>query len=368
MKNNRIAAMIISAGYSSRMDDFKPFLRFKEKTAIKRVIDTYKNSGIDDVYVVVGYKGIEVIEALSDEKVTFVMNEAYDKGMFSSITKGIEALDEDITAFFMHPVDIPLVKENTIRLLRSEYLNGNKGIIVPTFLSEKGHPPLIDCRYKKIILNSSADGGLKRILNVYLEDSLLVPVFDEATLMDMDTRADYEKLLEYQAIGTLSRSECHAILTYYQVPDHIIKHCQTVERLASDIYEYIHKVGFELNKEELIAAALLHDLVRQQKNHAEVGASILSEMGYKSIGAIIGTHMDIEVIDNDNLSANEILYLADKLVNEDRIEPLNHRLNQCLMKKGSNNEAIDSINQRFSSAKKILKKIERLTGEPLIYG
>ncbi|PKM49282.1 MAG: phosphohydrolase [Firmicutes bacterium HGW-Firmicutes-7] len=368
MKNNRIAAMIICAGYSSRMDDFKPFLKFKEKTAIKRVIDTYMNSGIDDIYVVVGYKGIEVIEALSDEKVIVVMNEAYDKGMFSSITKGIEALDEDITAFFMHPVDIPLVKENTIRLLINEYINSNKGIIIPTFLLDKGHPPLIDCRYKKIILNSSGYGGLKRILNVYLEDSLLVPVFDEATLMDMDTKADYEKLLKYQAIGTLSRLECHAILTYYQVPDHIIKHCKTVERLARDIYEHVHKAGFEFNKEELLAAALLHDLVRQQKNHAIVGARILSEMGYRNIGAMIGTHMDIEVLDDDHLSASEILYLADKLVNEDQIEPLNHRLNQCLMKKGNNNEAIERINQRFSSAKTILKKIERLTGEPLIYG
>ncbi len=40
-------------------------------------------------------------------------------------------------AFFMIPVDIPLVKTNTINSLENEYLKGNAGIIYPVFNVKK---------------------------------------------------------------------------------------------------------------------------------------------------------------------------------------------------------------------------------------
>lgn len=202
MKNNKIASVIISAGYSSRMKSFKPFLKFGETTTIEKVVDTHMRAGIKDIYVVVGHRGAEVIEKLKYIRVTCVLNENYSEGMFSSIQKGVEALDESIDAFFMQPVDIPLIKEHTLEVLISEYLRSEKGIVYPTFCKQKGHPPLIDCKYNEIIRSSDREGGLKRLLAGFESDVLYVPVSDEAILRDMDTQEDYEKLCRFSSNET----------------------------------------------------------------------------------------------------------------------------------------------------------------------
>lgn len=42
MTKSNIAVLIIAAGYSSRMNDFKPLLPFGETTALERLIQTYE--------------------------------------------------------------------------------------------------------------------------------------------------------------------------------------------------------------------------------------------------------------------------------------------------------------------------------------
>jgi len=197
MKNTSIAAIIVAGGYSSRMGDFKPFLQFGEKSAIEMLIDTYKSAGINNIIVVAGYKGSEVAEKIKGSGTTCIQNENYARGMFTSVIKGVKALDTSVSAFFMQPVDIPLVKKYTIEVLKNKYGESGKGIVYPDFCGRIGHPPLIDCKYREAILRSNGEGGLKRILHEYSCDSINAPVFDKAVLMDMDTKEDFEKLLEY---------------------------------------------------------------------------------------------------------------------------------------------------------------------------
>ena len=197
MKNSRIASIIVSAGYSSRMGDFKPLLKFGGFTAIETIVNTYKSSGIEDIIVVVGHRGDEVKEKLKESGAICVINENYPQGMYSSILKGLEALDSNISAFFVHPVDIPLVKKITVEELKNKYAKCSKGIIYPVFCREKGHPVLIDCRHKKVIESGNGEGGLREILENFADDSVAVPVYDQTILMDMDTQEDYEELLRY---------------------------------------------------------------------------------------------------------------------------------------------------------------------------
>jgi CTP:molybdopterin cytidylyltransferase MocA len=196
-QNKKIASIILSAGYSSRMQSFKPFLRFGKFTAIEIVINTHINAGIDDIIVVTGYRGNEIMDNLKNTKVKCVQNENYSEGMFTSVVCGLKQVDNEIKAFFIQPVDIPLVKKHTLNALENEYFKCNKGIIYPNFCGQKGHPPLIDSKYKKLILESDGSGGLIKILENFKEDSINMTVFDEAVLKDMDTKEDYKDLLNY---------------------------------------------------------------------------------------------------------------------------------------------------------------------------
>lgn len=367
MRKNRIAAIIIAAGYSSRMDDFKPLLKFKNMTTIERLIHTYQSAGIKDIYVVVGHKREAIIDKIKDLEIDIVYNEAYDEGMFTSVKKGVMALDKDIDGFFMQPVDIPLIKEKTLQLIMNSYMACDKGVVYPTFCEQKGHPPLIDCKYNSIILNSSGEGGLKKILGSFQEDSSYVPVFDNTVLLDMDTKEDYEKLVEYDNQNAPNQEECLAIMKHYQVEEHIIRHCEAVCEVAQKICNQISSNGICLNEKALLAAARLHDIARKEKNHPTIGGNLLREMGYQLVGDIIESHRDIEVCEDETLTENEILFLADKLVKEDMICNINERFEQLLKDKKDDPQAINKIMNRRISTLKIVKKIARINLEGITH-
>ncbi len=367
MRGHRLAVIIIAAGYSSRMNGFKPLLKFNDRTAMERLIDTYRRSGIRDIYIVVGYKSDAVINQMKDPSVTLVMNEDYREGMFTSVKKGIQALGDQTDAFFMQPVDIPLIKSKTLDYLTDQYYKCNKGILYPVFLDEKGHPPLIDCKYNALITGSQEDGGLKRILERFEEDSMCVPVLDKAVLMDMDRAEDYENLLAYDQLNAPDPDECRAIRNYYQVPEPIVRHCDAVERFIHLICMELRSYGIPLNEGALSAAALLHDMVRKEKDHAAAGANIIKSIGYDFVGKIMASHMDIDICEQEPLTEQEILYLADKIIMEDRICSLDERFKQALTDKGNSPQAIENIKKRWLSAKAVIHKIERITGKGFQY-
>ena len=56
-----IAAIVLAAGYSSRMGRFKPLLPIGHATALDRVIDLFLAAGIVEINVVTGHRA-EAIE------------------------------------------------------------------------------------------------------------------------------------------------------------------------------------------------------------------------------------------------------------------------------------------------------------------
>lgn len=370
MSKDNIAVIIIAAGYSSRMHDFKPLLPLGKTNALRRLIQTYQNFGIKHkhIYVVTGYKQEKILKELKDDDIVTVYNEDYTKGMFSSIQKGLSTISEKIETFFMHPVDIPLVRVKSLECLYKAYKYKHKGVIYPTFLGKKGHPPLIDMKYKESILLSDGEGGLKQVLKAFNNDALHVSVCDQSIMMDMDTFEDYQSLAAYEALGVPNKKECLAIMEQNGVDEHIIKHTQAVGEMVLTLFDKVSQYNLNLDKNILLAAALLHDISRKEKNHAFIGAKKLYSMGYKTIGDIIETHMDINVDMNQSLNANELLFLADKLVSEDKVCSFEKRFEKSLIKCEGNLKAIKNIHKRLQSTRDIIRKIENLTGKEFLYG
>ena len=67
------AVLILAAGYSSRMGKFKPLLEINGETIIDHLISkfTKKNIGI---YIVIGYRGQDIITSVKNSKVIFIEN------------------------------------------------------------------------------------------------------------------------------------------------------------------------------------------------------------------------------------------------------------------------------------------------------
>lgn len=189
-----IAAVILAAGYSSRMGAFKPLMPFGATSVLERSIDLFRAAGIDDVRVVVGHRADELLPLLARLQVQPLLNERYAEGMFSSVVAAAASIEGEVGAFFLMPMDFPLVRRQTVEMLLHAYHGAAGGILYPAFNGRRGHPPLLATAYRKVILSWQGDGGLRALLRQYQEDAASIETGDEGILLDMDTPADYERL------------------------------------------------------------------------------------------------------------------------------------------------------------------------------
>ena len=119
--------IILAGGKSTRMGQNKMLLMYQNHPLIWYTIQSMKPF-VSKIIIVTGRYDKEIKETLKNEDVTFVFNENYEKGMFSSVLKGVKETKED---FFIIPGDCPFVKEDTYRKL----LKGNGDIRVPSYHS-----------------------------------------------------------------------------------------------------------------------------------------------------------------------------------------------------------------------------------------
>lgn len=191
MADLRLAALITAAGFSRRMKAFKPLLKINGTTIIERVIALFHSVGIDDIVTVVGHRSDELIPVLEKTVARCVINQHYNEGMFSSIQTGVRELRQQCDAFFLLPVDIPLVHSSTIlRLMETCKSRPSALICSPQYNDRKGHPPLIDSCLIDEILTYDGQGGLRSLLRKYEDQTCMVAVSDRHILMDVDTQAD----------------------------------------------------------------------------------------------------------------------------------------------------------------------------------
>ncbi|MBQ9014627.1 MAG: histidine phosphatase family protein [Firmicutes bacterium] len=205
---SRYGAVILAAGLSSRMKDFKPLLPVDGRPAVTGLAETLRGAGIEDIVIVTGHRREDLQELIRDLRLTEGYNGNYESGMFSSIQTGLAKAGESFPekkGFFLVPVDCPLI---TIRAIRELMTAADENapseemrFFVPTFEGKKGHPLLVPAARIEEIVSYDGDGGLKAITDRSWEQMVRVPVPDEEILLDMDTPEHYEAIQRFVSYG-----------------------------------------------------------------------------------------------------------------------------------------------------------------------
>lgn len=363
-----ITAILLAAGFSSRMGMFKPLLPLGETTPLKRSIRLFRDAGVFDIRVVVGHGSQEMLPLLHKIGVRSILNPDYASGMFSSVVAGISELEPETEAFFILPVDIPLIRSLTIRRLLQVFQKGAGQILHPSFGNQRGHPPLIDRVYADAIVGWDGPLGLKGVLERFEAHAVDIEVPDECILLDMDTPEDYRTVLDLlQHHDIPSAKECEILLKrVLAVEERIIRHCQAVARLAVAIATALNAAGCRLNLNLIRAAGLLHDVVKGRPAHAQRGAEILKDMGFPRVAEIVATHMDIEVTKAKPIDEREIVYLADKMTCGDQISiDFKERFEHKKHRYAAHPDSQQAIVRRLENAQTIQKRIETQLARPL---
>lgn len=369
MKPQKVTAIILAAGFSSRMEDFKPLLLLGEMTILERAVRLFHQNGISDTQVVVGHRSEELLPLLQSCGARWVLNENYREGMFSSVIAGINHLEANREAFFLLPADIPLVRSQTIRDLLEAYTKTGKHIVYPTFQGRRGHPPLITAAYAEEIRLWKGEGGLRSFLKQYETNALEVEVADEYILRDIDTAADYQELvLSYPNYEIPSLAECRVLLTKkFPVEKSLLEHGHKVAQVAVRLAEELNRSGSRLNPDLVAAAGLLHDMAKGKPDHVKSGEKLLKELGFPAVAKIVGLHRDIFPRKNDDLNEEEVLYLADKMVRGNRLVPLQESYQNAKKRFASDPQAGAAAEKRWADTFVIQEKVEKKIGRTLEY-
>lgn len=176
--------IILAGGKSTRMKTNKMLLEYNGHPIIWYTINGIRPF-VSRIIIVTGRYDKELREALKDLDVTFIYNEDYEKGMFSSVLKGVSQTTED---FFIVPGDCPFIKKETYITL----LNGNGDIRVPKYLTHEGHPLFVSKKYKEELLSMPLDENLKSFRDS--KNYEIINVEDENIIINLNTILDYNKI------------------------------------------------------------------------------------------------------------------------------------------------------------------------------
>lgn len=193
-----IYAIVLAAGESKRMGRPKQLLPFGRQTLIEAVVNHVCHSGVDKVLVILGANREDITQRLEKFPVSTVFNPHYKDGMLSSIQRGFEAMAKDATAALIILGDQPTIPGWVIDRIIDAFHSSGKGIVVPVYNKRRGHPVLIDIKYRKDVAALDPAVGLRALVHEHTEDVEEAVVESSAILMDIDYPEDYRKAFHKQ--------------------------------------------------------------------------------------------------------------------------------------------------------------------------
>ena len=205
----KIGALIVAAGMSKRMGEFKPMLSIGSISVAQRVIATLSQAGVSKIVMVTGYNATMLERHLAGNGIIFLRNEQYETTqMFDSVKIGLRYLLDKCDKVLFTPVDVPLFTAKTVKAI----LNSGAPLAVPMCEGRQGHPILISNKLIPEILEDSGEMGLKGAMDRCSVPLLRIDVEDFGTIHDADTPEDFSQLLEYHN-AQLVRPVVHVSLT-----------------------------------------------------------------------------------------------------------------------------------------------------------
>jgi len=188
-----IWAIVLAAGESRRMGSPKMVLPYQGMTMIGKVLDRILASEVEHIVTVVGGHQAVVMEAIRELPVKYCYNDNYLSGMYSSVQCGFRFLPDDFRAAIVFLGDQPMAETVVINRLIESYSQSDKGIVLPVYEGKRGHPLLVDRKYRNEIISQDQPDGLRGIISKHADDLLEVNTINPSILRDIDTPEEYLK-------------------------------------------------------------------------------------------------------------------------------------------------------------------------------
>jgi molybdenum cofactor cytidylyltransferase len=191
----RVFAIILAAGTSSRLGFNKLTVTIDGESVIRRSVKAFIVEGIHKVIVVTGHNHQKIEKELEGLEVNLINNPHYEEGMSTSVKAAMPFL-EGADVLLFHLGDKPLITSHSVIAILAKYMVSKPRIIAPLYDGKTGHPVLIDAALlREEIGMLCGDSGLREVIEKYRRDVVFIEG-NEGNLFDLDTIQAIDQLRE----------------------------------------------------------------------------------------------------------------------------------------------------------------------------
>ena len=191
---HKIGAVVLAAGGSSRLGQPKQLLTFRGETLVGRAFRAAAEAGCNPVVVVVGESGEAIRDELKSTSAVVVENPQWQRGLGTSIRRGLETIADRVDAVALLTCDQPLVDAKVIISLLSTHEATGKPIVASRYAGTLGVPALFIRSCFESLLALPDNSGAKSLIEARATD--VVSIEFEHGAVDIDTPEDFKRLNE----------------------------------------------------------------------------------------------------------------------------------------------------------------------------
>jgi molybdenum cofactor cytidylyltransferase len=183
-------AIILAAGFSTRMGTCKADLPWQGKTLLTYQCTQFLEIGVTPI-VILGMHNIHCKNHCPEGSIV-VINPHPKRGKTSSILSGLQVLPGDFTALILSAVDQPRSTCVYDTLLQNHY-HANATITAPTFQGKLGHPLVFAPRVLPDLLTIREETlGIRQVVQTFYNNICRVEFSLPSVLLDLNTPEIYK--------------------------------------------------------------------------------------------------------------------------------------------------------------------------------
>ena len=193
--HERVGAVILAAGSSSRMGVPKQTLQFRGQSMLKRAALAALGAGCRPVIVVTGAHAEQSRGELRGLNVVEVVNALWETGMASSVRAGVQGLfgaEPEVAAAVLMLCDQPHVNAEIISGLVAAYRATGSAVVASAYGGSYGVPALFGRALFAELARLEGAAGAKQVIMRHTAEAHLLPF--RGGEVDVDTPDDFSRL------------------------------------------------------------------------------------------------------------------------------------------------------------------------------
>lgn len=195
----KIGVIVLAAGASRRLGFPKQLVEFKGKPLLQHSMDVAESLEFECRILMLGSNAETIKKELDIGKFTIIINEKWELGMGTSISKGVSAAlnaKSDLEHILILLSDQPFVTKEKIQELIREQLENKSPATFSEYAGEVGVPAIFSKETFSELMSLKKDQGAKKLI---LDEKLSFETIKfEGGNFDVDTAKDVELLKQME--------------------------------------------------------------------------------------------------------------------------------------------------------------------------